>query len=180
MKLSHLVVLILLFFLCAGVHADVYRWINEAGIPEYSEHPRDGAEKVELGGSSTYAPVPYQKIQPSKSSSADTDAEQDIVYTLAIVKPVNDEGFLDNRGNVDVALEIDPPLNMKRGHKIELWLDNDDKIHESTSPNYQISGVERGTHTLTAQIRDSKGRVLGGPASVIFHLRHHSRLFKKP
>lgn len=177
MKLSHIAVLALLLLQSAIAQAEVYRWINEAGIPEYSEHPREGAEKVDLGGTSSYTPAPYQRIEPRKESRESVQAS---AYTVAIVKPVNDEAFLDNRGNVEIELAISPPLNAENGHKIELWVDDSDQVYQTISSSYTITGVERGTHTLSAQIRDGKDKVVGGPVRIIFHLRHHSSLFNKP
>ena len=155
---------------------EIYRSVDEHGNVVYSDQPGQNGKKVDLPEISTYKPQPIPpgtldaetKQKPSPASST---------AHLSFVQPGADETIFDNQGNVAVALRVEPPLQPKQ--RLALKLDDDAAV-ETEQPTYQLSGVDRGTHTLQAWVVGANGQSLGDPVSVTFHLRQASRLFRNP
>jgi hypothetical protein len=100
-------------------------------------------------------------------------------YDVAIVQPATDETVHDNLGNVAVQVAVSPSLGA--GATIALLLDGQPAAQAATTA-FALSGVERGTHTLAAQVVDANGATLAASQPVTFHMWQASRLFpgRKP
>jgi hypothetical protein len=100
-------------------------------------------------------------------------------YDVAIVQPANDETVHDNLGNVAVQVAVSP--NLGPGTAIALLLDGQPAAQAATTA-FALAGVERGTHTLEAQVRDANGATLATSQPVSFHMWQASALFpsRKP
>lgn len=153
---------------------EIYRSVDEHGNVVYSDQPGQNGKKVDLPAISTYKPQPI----PPGTLDAETKQEPtpaNATSQLSFVQPGADETIFDNQGNVAVALRVEPPLQPKQ--RLALKLDDNAAV-ETAQPTYQLSGVDRGTHTLQAWIVGANGHALGDPTSVTFHLRQASRLFR--
>ena len=96
--------------------------------------------------------------------------------SVAIVSPQPETTLHSNNGNVDVKVEVSPQLNTASGDQVAILLD--DKVVASGSKlHVRLKGVERGTHTLAAQVTAADGTVLISSAPVTFYMWHASRLF---
>jgi hypothetical protein len=100
-------------------------------------------------------------------------------YSIAIVQPADDETVHDNQGNVGVQVAVSPGLAPGAG--IVLLLDGQ-PVAQETDATFLLSGVERGTHTLEAQVVDASGATLAASQPITFHMWQASRLFpsRKP
>ncbi len=95
---------------------------------------------------------------------------------VRIVAPAQDATVHDNQGNVEVAVEVMPALRAAAGDRIVLLLDG--RIAASgAKARFRLTGVDRGTHTLQAQVTAADGAVLLASAETAFHLWQASRLF---
>lgn len=95
---------------------------------------------------------------------------------IEIMRPGNDSTVFDNSGNVEVSVAVTPGLRASSGDRIVLLLDGR-RASLSRSAQIKLTGVERGDHTLVAQVLDSGGNAAISSAPVKFHLWQASRLF---
>jgi len=93
--------------------------------------------------------------------------------SIRIVQPEANGTVRNNQGVVQVAIALEPAL--QEGHKIKLYLDGGAVTGEFSSPSVELSGVERGTHSLRAVVSNSAGKRLGDSPTVRFTLRRTTR-----
>jgi hypothetical protein len=142
--------------------ATVYRWVDENGVTHYSDQPHENAEKVTVAAPQTY-PAPKQ-ASPSRNSS--TAAPTGSSYTCAVTAPANDDTF-PNTTAVTTAAQATPAPS--GGDRVVLMFDGA-KV-ENFPPGggaFQLSNLDRGTHTLQAQVQDSTGKVVCQSSTVSF------------
>lgn len=93
-------------------------------------------------------------------SSADTIAYQKITIT----QPTDQQTFVNNEtGNIDIKIKIDPKLQEE--NEIQIILDG------KNLSDTQLKNIDRGEHTLLAQIIDKNQKVLIESAPVIFYMQ---------
>ena len=153
--------LIISFFcLAAAVAAkDVYRFVDEQGNVIYSDTPVPGAEKIRIDEVQTIDPgeVPQFVYTPPPTEVP--------AYTkLEIVSPENDSVIRSHEGTVTISASVEPVLNLRVGHHLVLYLDGIEAA-SGTSPQFILSNIERGTHTLNMAVEDQSGsQVISSPA----------------
>ena len=89
--------------------------------------------------------------------------------SIAIVAPTPNGTVRNNEGRVPVGIELQPGL--QPGHEVTLLLDARPVPGTFSGTNIDLTGVERGTHTLRAQVRDAAGKVLIDSPSILFTMR---------
>lgn len=94
--------------------------------------------------------------------------------SVAIVQPANEETVHDNQGNVVVQVAVSPSL--APGDRVALLLDGR-SVGAQMDTTFALSGIDRGTHTLQAQIVDANGATLLASRPVTFYMWQASRLF---
>jgi len=155
-----------------------YKWTDAQGVVHYTDKPRPEAEVLTLPDVPPAPPeAPY--------SSQDTGGENEGVagtgtgYSkFSIASPEQDETIRSNEGVVSVSLFIVPALGA--GHKIIATLDGQKLKDKLGSTQFSLKGIQRGSHTLKADVVDDKGQTLASTSAVSFHLRKHSILQPKP
>src|SRR3990172_5300642 len=145
---------------------DVYRTVDEHGNVIYTDTPAQGAEKIRVDEVQTINPgdVP-QFVYTPPADAGDTYSR------LEIVSPENDSVIQGNNVTVSVALE--PPLNLRTGHYLELRLDGNEAASGS-GLQFTLSNLERGTHTLDMAVVDQSGNRLIISPPVSFTIYQHS------
>ena len=154
--------------LASGALADVYKRTNPDGSVEFSDVPGSvKSEPIKLNPSSTYSPPPLPPATPSPGAKkAMTDYE-----SVAITTPANDATVRDNAGNISVSVTSKPAL--QPGHLYILMMDGK-KIGEGPNGQFQVTNVDRGSHTFTAQIVDKSKQAIANSPSVTVHLQRIS------
>jgi hypothetical protein len=95
---------------------------------------------------------------------------------VRIVAPEPEQTVHDNSGNLTVTVAVSPPLSAEAGDTLTLLLDN--KIAAKGSGlRFELKGIDRGSHTLQAQVNAADGTVIASSPHVIFHMWRASRLF---
>lgn len=156
---------------------DVYRWVAPDGSVYFSDQPHAGADRITLP--EWAPPQPRRYIPPPLPGP--TDKSVFTVYSkLTISKPKSGENVRDNQGNVGVTLALEPNLNTAGEHRIRILLDGQAHGEPADSLEHSLQGVERGKHTLAAQVIDERGRALIKSRPVTFYLKHASPLFHSP
>lgn len=157
--------LIMALLLPLAAQAEVYRWVDESGNVTYSDQPHQGAEKVQLPAITTYEPQPGEAGKTAPGGDETTAAA---TVGLQITSPKPDENIWSAPGIVDLIFQVDPELT--KNQHIAILLDGKGDPINSPSPDFRISNLDRGTHTVTAWIVNAAGQRISQTVSVTFHL----------
>jgi hypothetical protein len=163
---KQLLIFLLLAVALSPIHAKVYKWTDEKGEVQYSDKPHAGAELVKIPKAST---IPLPAGAAEEPLGAGTAASDGTYETFSIAEPENGQTIRSNEGVITLSFFLQPAL--QEGHKIILFLDGQRMKGEHSSTRLSIRQVERGTHTLKADLLDSEGNVLASTKSVVIHLR---------
>lgn len=132
---------------------DIYKRVDEKGVPSFSDAKTEGAEVIKV------EPVNVQTIPtPPPSSYKPINPEASFSYSeLAIINPV-DQTTLRDEHNIAIQVSMKPSL--RAGHQIE-FLDNGQPLQAAgKNSSIELTNFERGSHTLTARIIDKTSKVL--------------------
>jgi hypothetical protein len=143
--------------------ATVYRWVDENGVTHYSDQPHENAEKVTISAPQTFS-APHQS-QPNNSSSR-PPAPAGPTYSCSITQPANDDTFPNATAVVTTAQANPVP---REGDKVVLVFDGS-KVQNFPPGGgaFQLTNLDRGTHTLQAQVEDSSGKIVCQSSTVSF------------
>ncbi len=160
--MRRLLVILLLVTGLAGVAgaAEVYRWVDDSGQVHYSDRPREGAERVNIG---TAQAIETRVPERPGKAARKTEGEEEAPFRyrkLEIVKPAQEEVLWNIEGELDVSMQLQPRL--QKGHHIELFLDGKpvEVPNQGRSLQAHATGVYRGVHVLTAMVKDRDNRTL--------------------
>ena len=162
-----------------NAHAELYKRVDEQGNVTYGDQPGGQAKPVQPGGLTTYSP-PTRHTEPpaaqSKETSKKDPAQAATHYSeLLVLSPAKDEAIQSNDGNVSVKARATPPLDTNAGHQLVVLLDQKPGA-KAPAAEALLKNVDRGTHTLRAQITDANGTVLAQSPEVTFHIRRGSQI----
>ncbi len=162
-------VLLVTFTVAGTLNAGIYKSYDTDGNVVFTDVPAENAEKVDLPDITTFKSQPYKPIQSSQPASGN----KEVRYDLRLVQPANKETVRDNSGNVPVEIEVKPALRRELGHHMLLWLDNQKPI-KFTSNRYQLSNIDRGTHTVSVKVVDDEGKALSTTQTNTVYVKRHS------
>ena len=166
-------ILLVAFAAASTLNADIYKSYDADGNVVFTDVPTEKSEKVDLPDITTFKSQPYKPIQRSEPA-ADTDQ---LRYDIKLVQPSHKETVRDNNGNVPVEVEVKPALRRELGHQVLIWLDNEKPIKFTTN-RYQLSNIDRGTHTVSVKVVDGKGKALSATQTNTVYVKRHSANFK--
>jgi Domain of unknown function (DUF4124) len=151
---------------------ETWKWKDANGVVHYSDRPVPGAERVDIVPPKPSSSAPKSTSTPRNAVSADSNppANQAIVpYSRCVVTtPDNDEAF-NAINTVGAALLIEPAL--QPGHRIEVLLNGSivkDWPQEASS--HTLTGLDRGSYTLSARVLDSFGGAVCSGPSINFYV----------
>jgi hypothetical protein len=152
--------------------AETWRWKDERGVVHYSDTPVPGAERVTIA-----APPPATGNSTPETSRAQPPAPPVPKFTYAectVEAPGNDQVF-NAVSTITAALQIQPSLLEDHGVRVMV----DGKPYPEWPAHmltFKIEKLNRGTHTLAAQIVDEQNKIVCDGPSVTFHVRQPSVL----
>ena len=151
----------------------IYKSVDAEGNIVYSDTPTVGAEKITPPPISTIESGPA--LEPTQAAAKDENAKPPTSYTrFSILQPANDVTIWDNQGSIPLSMELEPALDTVNGHGVWVFVDGKAVVKQSPSMVQPISGIDRGTHTVRAEIRDSTGKVLKRTITITVHLKKHT------
>ena len=109
-----------------------------------------------------------------ETQDADADVAALPYMALTISNPGNEANIRENTGTFSVMAQLDPPL--RAGHSMRLLLDNVPAASTGEDATFALSNVDRGTHTLKAEVLDKSGAVIFAGDPSVFHLQRYSKL----
>ncbi len=95
---------------------------------------------------------------------------EDAYLSVRIVRPEHDATIYDNQGQLDIAVAVMPPLDIRGGDRLQLTVDSAIAANSSVG-RFSLAGVARGPHTLQVEVRDRANKVLARSAPVVVHLK---------
>lgn len=173
----HLVIALLLASF--STQAEIYRGLDEEGNVTFSDKEQAGSELIP-----TPIPNVIPRFKPEQDKATDTETQdskdteeaKETLYTsFKIVKPDNGSTVIVSSGNLSISLSINPALDTKQGDYIRLYLDNRLVKSKISSLSSSIPNVDRGSHSLKAELVRKSGKVIQS-SSVQFHMKRFSRL----
>jgi hypothetical protein len=156
---------------CAGQSGTtLYRWVDADGVVHYSDQPHDGAEKIKVAKPQSYSAPPVPRAQPLPSARGAGVPASATQYTrVEFLSPASDAVYTNTDGRVDYAVAVEPALGP--GHQI--WILLDGQRVDGAGPAAtagSLTGLDRGSHTLTVEIVDGVGNILANGETVNFNV----------
>lgn len=162
----------------------IYKTTDAQGNVVFTDvPPNDESKSIELIKENSYQPATPAAIPVTDSSSADATPSEDIPAAsynkLTITAPAHDQALRENTGNISVSVALDPALNVADGHRVRVLVDGT-VAAEAASATVSLQNIDRGTHTLVAEVIDASDAVLKASSPVIVHLQRYSILNQPP
>lgn len=174
--------LLLLLVATTAMAAVMYRWVDADGV-HYSDQPHAGAEKIYLG--QTQAAAASASMDASSGNAAAGNrgagnaarrsADAAFQYSgCAVVQPADDQVLLE-ADSVTVAIETHP-TKRSNDHAVLSFDGRAIEAETADQLEFQITPIERGTHSVAAELRDSNNKSVCKSPLVTFHVRQASVL----
>ena len=161
-----------LLFWYSHTAAEVYRWVDSDGNVHYSDNPKDGAEKVELGETSVVPALKPQSRSGNRRSERVSSGAAGY-ESIAIASPAH-ETTLRNVQGIAVSIALAPGLRAEEGHLVQLYYDGAAYGEPQSNLQFQIAEAERGAHELVAAVVDASGTELLRSSPSTFYLHQRS------
>ncbi len=172
--------------------AEIYRWTDANGKQVYGDEPPENARSIEAvelptltvaerfktnaKPNDTQAPlisnesgIESAAVTPVTANSEPQQSNHEAAVTgytsFSILEPKTDELVRSNAGEFTVHLAIQPAL--KQGHGVVIYVDGR-QVGETTQDSIEITGIERGEHSVFAVLHDAQDNILGNTAAVNF------------
>jgi hypothetical protein len=159
--------------------ATVYKWTDEDGVVHYSDQPHANAEKMSVKSAQTFKEAgmsyggSHSSAAPAGAAGTPPTPAADHSYQgCAVVQPTNDQSFA-NLDALNIVVQTDPIL--RPGDQIFLSVDGQPINNGApTGGQFTLTPVDRGSHTIQAQVRGRDGTVMCQTPSITFHVHQAS------
>ena len=170
-----LLLLLALLTASTDVNAKIYKTVDAEGHVVFTDvPPKDDQQPVEVETHNTYTPATPIAAPEAEPEPEVTDEDIAPSYTsLRITAPSEDEPVRENAGNVTISVTNTPALDTSRGHTLQVLLD-DIVMANGEGSSLSLTNVDRGTHSVIAQIVDAQGEIKITSEPVTFHMLRHS------
>ena len=162
--------------------AQVYKVVDKDGNVTFTDQaPADGSKPIKLAPISVIEAPTYEKApEPTEEEIAEKEMSigymRKIYKDFAIIAPEQEESVWKPDGPIAVVWSV--RTDLQPGMQVTLLLDG--KVHMRTlQPMIPLSGLDRGEHTVGAELRDSKNRVIATAETVTFFVRQPN-LYNRP
>ncbi|MBU0499705.1 MAG: DUF4124 domain-containing protein [Gammaproteobacteria bacterium] len=151
--------------------AGVFKWTDEYGKIHYGDKPTEGAERIKLR-----EPPSLSSQMPSNAPSSQDQVNRNAIrYTLSIASPAPHETIRTADGKISVSLTVDPVPGADVNVSFRFYLDGGLVEGDSGSlTQLHLSGVQRGSHRIRAEMRSDAGIILASSPEVSFFVRQPS------
>jgi len=158
-----------------GATTQMWVWVDSNGVTHYSDRPVPGAKLISIASMEPAEDVRPAAPRPTTSPAATTRPPQSstVQYQLLeIFQPAENETFFGADAVVTVRIRSEPDL--VTGDQMRLYLDGNLVEGEPTALEYTLSGLERGAHSLRAQIVDAQGKPKELSEPRMIHMRQNT------
>ena len=150
---------------------ELWTWRDANGVVHFSDTPGPGAKRVDLvvtGPPSGGAPAAAAASAPAQPTAAPVTTYN----LLEIWQPENGASFFDADATVNVRIRTEPAV--AEGDTLRLFLDGMRVDGADNLLEYTFQNLERGTHSITATIRDAKGVEKIRSQPVVFYMKQNT------
>ena len=173
---------ILLVGIAPTLQAAIYKTVDKEGNVLYTDvPPKQSSAPMDVDRGNTYIAAEAAADDATQFEALAETGDQQRAATsyseLSITAPSHDQAVRENAGNLAVTVASLPALDAALGHQVQILLDGQKAA--TGGARVSLTNIDRGTHSLTAQIIDTSGEVLISSAPVTFHMLRYSRLMKK-
>ena len=164
----------------------IYKTVDENGNVVFTDVPPSNGDRAAISVEepntfTTSEALPREDwiVEPKEGDEEGSKREErTLAYrALTVTNPVDDSSVRENAGNVSVT--VLPAPDLQSGHRIRLLLDGSPQ-QEGNQTTFQLNNLDRGTHSLSAEIVDADGQVLFAGGASTFHLQRHSLSQPRP
>lgn len=166
---------VLLVAAAAGAAEQVYRWVDDNGVVNFSTQPRPGAEPVRLEpGPAVDLDVPSAAAGGSGTAEGTRATAADSGYRVAITNLRDDEVVWNDARRLELRFDIRPPLGSRPGLRLEVFVDGHRRAVISGGDRVMLQDIDRGTHRVWAELVGADGRRLAASDTLTVHHKQHS------
>lgn len=175
-KIFLLILVALALAIAAGpLAAQVYKTVDEDGNVTYTDQPpKDGSKPVKLRPISVIEAPTYEVAPKATEEGAEGGKEMSLKYLrknykdFAIVAPQSEESIWHPDAAITVAWNVG--YRLQEGMQVTIYVDG---VQQATTTEQiiPVSGLDRGEHTVTAELKDAKNRRIATAAPVTFFVR---------
>jgi hypothetical protein len=161
----------------AALATTVYKWVDENGVIHYSDQPHPNAEKLQVQGAQTYSAGAAAVRGPLASESS--PARSGNPYKGCIIAQPIDQQNLENAQSVFVRVASEP---MPRAEdRVFITMDGQGvNGGQPTGLSFTVTAIDRGEHSVSAQIRGPGDEVLCRTPPVTFYVQQHNLFSPAP
>ncbi|MCO7225223.1 DUF4124 domain-containing protein [Pleionea sp. CnH1-48] len=144
----------------------IYRWVDKSGNVHYSDKPQKGAEEQDIKEIPVVKQQEYildekilnrfrENMEKEKNKDKTNKGKEPLYKSIKFVEPTQEGIVRSNDGNMFATISVAPKL--KDGHRVRLYLDGQ-PTNIQTELTFALSDVQRGPHTLKAEIVDADNK----------------------
>lgn len=156
----------------------VYKWVDENGVIHYSDQPHPNAQKLQVQGVQTYS-ASAAAVRGPAPAGREANNESAAVYRGCVIAQPQNEQNLPNAQSVLVRVQSDPVP--RTGDRVFITMDGQGlNGAQPTGMSTSVTPIDRGEHTVQAQIRGPDDQVLCQTPSVTFYVQQRNLLSPAP
>ena len=163
--------------------AQVYKTVDKDGNVTYTDQPpADGSKPIKLAPISVIEAPTYEKAPESARKGAEGEEIplrdlRRLYRDFAIISPQSEESVWHPDGPIAVAWSAGNPL--QTGMQVTVYL-NGNKQATTTEQIIPVDGLDRGEHTVTAELKDAKNRRIATAEPVTFFIQRPNIYTNRP
>lgn len=150
-----------LLLLCCSANAEIFKHVDAQGNVTFTDISTKKNEKPHnvSAPAMTYQATPTAIPSPSSAQENQSQSTTAGYNSLTISSPANDSVIRANGGSFSLQLTAEPILESGTNHQFAILLDG--LQHQlSNSTAIVVNNVDRGPHTVQAQILNADNSVL--------------------
>ena len=175
-SMNLILITILLTFAAGPLMAQVYKTVDENGNVTYTDQPpADGSGPIELHPISIIEAPTYEKAPKADEESATGEESEEMslrdlrrTYNdFSIIAPQPEESIWNPEEFISVSWRVGNQL--QPGMTVTVSVDGT-LYAKTTEQVVQVNLRDRGEHKVTAELKDSKNRLVATSGPVIFYI----------
>ncbi|WP_394127347.1 DUF4124 domain-containing protein [Vibrio hepatarius] len=171
MQVTNFLGVIALLFSTLSNSQTIYTWTDQDGTLHFDDAPNHSqAQAVELPNLDQPAPPqldPPQQVA-TQQPQLQTQAAETKPLSVTITAPSNGEALRSNNGAIAVQAVLS--RHLIAGEQLQLTLNGEKYGAATTSPNWQLKNIDRGSHSLVIQVVRG-GKLIASSKAITVHLQ---------
>ena len=166
--------LLLMVLFLSSAEAAIYKIVDKkTNTVSFSDMPSRGAQEVTLPEPQTFS-MPALEDDTQEAEGMPVTVEQGET-SIAITAPTKEQTFANsNDGKITVSVDIKP--KMTADMRVQIFLDGQSVAKPAASNSFQLTEINRGEHTLSAQLLDHANVLIAESEKIIFHMQRVRKL----